>query len=54
MVDDRLHAPLSQMATVLARTKQPAASISFIEFVNGPQGRVVMRQFGFVLPASPF
>ena len=34
----------------LARTKQPAASMSFIEFVNGTQGRLVMRQFGFLLP----
>jgi molybdate transport system substrate-binding protein len=47
LVDARLHRPLDQMATVLARTKQPAASMSFIEFVNGTQGRFVMRQFGF-------
>jgi molybdate transport system substrate-binding protein len=54
VVDDGLHATLSQMATVVARTKQPAASISFIEYVNGPQGRVVMRQFGFVLPGESY
>jgi molybdate transport system substrate-binding protein len=54
LVDDRLHAPLSQMAVVLARTKQPAASISFIEFVNGTQGRGVMRKFGFLLPGESF
>ena len=39
LVDERLHAPLDQMAVVLARTKQPDASMSFIEFVNGTQGR---------------
>ena len=54
LIDERLHAPLSQTATVLARTKQPAASVAFIEFVNGPQGRIVMRQFGFVLPGESF
>ena len=54
LVDARLHAPLNQMAVVLARTKQPAASMSFIEFVNGTQGRLVMRQFGFLLPAEDF
>jgi molybdate transport system substrate-binding protein len=54
LVDDRLHAPLNQMAVVLARTKQPAASLSFIEFVNGRQGRFVMRQFGFLLPGESF
>ena len=50
LVDGRLHAPLDQMAAVLFRTKQPGASMSFIEFVNGTQGRFVMRQFGFLLP----
>ena len=54
LVDARLHAPLNQMAVVLARTKQPAASMSFIEFVNGTQGRLVMRQFGFLLPGESF
>lgn len=54
LVDDRLHAPLNQMAVVLARTKQPAASISFIEFVNSVPARLVMRQFGFVLPGDSF
>jgi molybdate transport system substrate-binding protein len=54
LVDDRLHAPLNQMAVVLARTKQPAASMSFIEFVNGVQGQFVMRQFGFLLPGESF
>jgi molybdate transport system substrate-binding protein len=54
LVDDRLHAPLNQMAVVLARTKQPGASMSFIEFVNSAQGRFVMRQFGFLLPGESF
>jgi molybdate transport system substrate-binding protein len=48
LIDDRLHAPLRQMAVVLARTKQPGVSMSFIAFVTGIQGRFVMRQFGFV------
>lgn len=47
LVDARLHRPLDQMAAVISRTKQPAAAASFIEFVNGTQGRSVMRQFGF-------
>lgn len=54
LVDDTLHAPLNQVATVLARTKQPAASMSFIAFVKGTQGRLVMRQFGFLLPRESF
>lgn len=54
LVDAALHAPLDQMAVVVARTKQPAASLSFIAFVNGTQGRFVMRQFGFLLPDESF
>ena len=54
LVDDRLHAPLNQVAAVLARTKQPRAAASFIEFVNGTQGRAVMRQVGFLLPGESF
>ena len=54
LVEDRLHAPLNQVAAVLARTKQPGAAMSFIEFVNGVQGRTVMRQFGFLLPGESF
>jgi molybdate transport system substrate-binding protein len=54
LIDGGLHAPLDQMAVVLARTKQPSASRSFIEFVNGTHGRPVMRRFGFLLPGESF
>lgn len=54
LVEQRLHAPLNQAAVVLARTQQPAAAMAFIEFVNGIQGRLVMRQFGFLLPGESF
>jgi molybdate transport system substrate-binding protein len=52
LVDERLHAPLDQVAVVLARTKEPRAAAAFIEFVNSADGRVVMRQFGFLLPGE--
>ena len=52
LVDERLHAPLDQVAVVLARTKEPRAAASFIEFVNSADGRAVMRQFGFLLPGE--
>ena len=51
LVDDRLHAPLNQVAVVVARTKHADASKSFLDFVNG-QGRAVMRRFGFQLPGD--
>ena len=49
LIEDTLHTPLLQMAVVLARSRQQRASAAFIAFVNGKQGRTVMRQFGFVL-----
>jgi molybdate transport system substrate-binding protein len=54
LVDDRLHAPLNQVAVVLARTKRADASKSFLDFVNSLEGRAVMRQFGFLLPGENF
>lgn len=54
LVDTKLHAPIDQMAVVLTRTKQPGLALSFLEWVNGPQGRWVMRQFGFLLPGEHF
>ena len=50
LVDAGLHAPLDQVAVVLARTKQPSTAAAFIEFVNGADGRLVMKQFGFLGP----
>jgi molybdate transport system substrate-binding protein len=52
LVDARMHAPLNQVAVVVARTRQAKAAASFIEFVNGTLGRIVMRRFGFVLPGE--
>jgi molybdate transport system substrate-binding protein len=52
LVDEHLHAPLDQVAIVLARTKQADAARQFIEFVNATAGRAVMRQFGFLLPGE--
>ena len=52
LVDEQLHAPLDQVAIVLARTRQPDAARQFIDFVNGSGGRAVMRQFGFLLPGE--
>ena len=52
LVDERFHAPLDQVAVVLARAKEPRTAASFIEFVNSADGRSVMRQFGFLLPGE--
>jgi molybdate transport system substrate-binding protein len=54
LVDDKLHAPLSQMAAIVTRTKEPALARSFLDFVSGEQGRIVMRRLGFLLPGENF
>jgi molybdate transport system substrate-binding protein len=50
LVDGQLHAPLNQVAVVLARSRNAAAAKAFIDFINGDHGRAVMRQFGFLPP----
>ena len=52
LVDAGLHAPLDQVAVVVARTKQPRVAAAFIEFVNSSDGRIVMKHFGFLLPGE--
>jgi molybdate transport system substrate-binding protein len=52
LVDGRLHAPLNQMAAVVARSKQQKLAMSFIGFVNSADARVAMKQFGFLPPGE--
>ena len=54
LVDDTLYAPVNQMAAIVTRTKEPALARSFLDFVNGDQGRSVMRRLGFLLPGEHF
>jgi len=54
LVDESAHAPLDQVAAVIARSKRPESARAFIAFVNGAAGRVTMRQFGFLLPGEVF
>ncbi|MBI4737607.1 MAG: molybdate ABC transporter substrate-binding protein [candidate division NC10 bacterium] len=52
MIDPNLHKPTIQAAAVTARSRQPGLSRAFIRFVNGPQGRPIMKRFGFLLPGE--
>jgi molybdate transport system substrate-binding protein len=53
MIDPSLHRPIIQAAAVTARSRQPDLARAFIRFVNGPQGRPIMKRFGFLLPGGP-
>ena len=52
LIDAKLHEPLNQMAAVSARSQQPNAARAFIAFVNGSQGRPIMKKYGFALPGE--
>jgi len=51
-IDPALHAPLNQAAAVVRRSPRPELGLAFLQFVNGPAGRVVMKRYGFLLPGE--
>jgi molybdate transport system substrate-binding protein len=52
LIDDSLHQPLRQSLAVLRRTGEEQLARDFIAFVNGPQGRPIMKKYGFMLPGE--
>jgi molybdate transport system substrate-binding protein len=51
-IDPALHTPLNQAAAVVRRSPRPEMGLAFLQFVNGPAGRVVMKRHGFLLPGE--
>lgn len=51
-IDASMHAPLDQAAAVVRRSPRPELGLAFIQFVNGPEGRPIMKRFGFMLPGQ--
>jgi molybdate transport system substrate-binding protein len=52
VIDAALHAPLNQSVAVVRRSPRPELALAFIQFVNGPEGRPIMKRFGFLLPGE--
>jgi len=52
LIDGDLHAPLDQAIAVVKGTPQEALARQFIQYVNSPEGRIVMKKYGFVLPGE--
>lgn len=52
LIDGALHAPLNQAVAVVRRSPRPDLAKAFIDFVNGPQGRPIMKRLGFLLPGE--
>jgi len=51
-IDAEMHAPLDQAAAVARRSARPELGLAFIQFVNGPEGRPIMKRYGFMLPGE--
>jgi molybdate transport system substrate-binding protein len=51
-IDPKLHKPLNQVAAVVKRSARPEIGLAFIQFLNGPEGRSIMKRYGFLLPGD--
>jgi len=51
-IDASLHKPLNQAVGVVKRSPHPERALAFIQFVNGPEGRPIMKKYGFLLPGE--
>ncbi len=52
LVPQDLHKPLNQALTVIKGSNREASARQFAAFINSPQGRAVMRKYGFVMPGE--
>jgi molybdate transport system substrate-binding protein len=52
LIDDDLHEPINQALAVINNTPREEAARAFVDFVNSPAGREIMRRYGFLLPGE--
>lgn len=52
LIDAALHAPLNQVAGVVTWSAHPERARAFLQYVNGPEGRPIMKRYGFLLPGE--
>jgi molybdate transport system substrate-binding protein len=52
LIDGALRVPLNQAVAVVRRSPRPDLAQAFIDFVNGPRRRSIMKRFGFLLPGE--
>jgi molybdate transport system substrate-binding protein len=51
-IDPALHQSLNQYAVVVKRSARPELGLAFIHFLIGPEGRPIMKRYGFRLPGE--
>jgi molybdate transport system substrate-binding protein len=52
LVPGNLHKPLNQALAVIKGTRHEGEARRFASYVNSPQGRPIMRKYGFILPGE--
>ena len=52
LISEKLHQPLNQALAVSKNTKYETEARRFASFINSPQGRPIMRKYGFILPGE--
>ena len=52
IIPDSLHAPLYQALAIVKTTRHERLARQFIEYLNGPHGRPIMKKYGFLLPGE--
>jgi len=52
LIPEELHKPLDQALAVIKGSRKEQDARRFAEFINSPQGRTLMRKFGFILPGE--
>lgn len=52
LIDAGLHEPLNQALAVIKGSPNESAARAFAELVNSPQGRPIMKKYGFLLPGE--
>lgn len=52
LVPEELHNPLEQMLAIPKNAPHPEEAKHFAAFINGEQGRPLMRKYGFILPGE--
>jgi molybdate transport system substrate-binding protein len=52
LIPAAMHKPIVQALAVVKGSKHEAEARAFAQFINGPQGRPIMRKYGFILPGE--
>jgi molybdate transport system substrate-binding protein len=52
LIPQELHPPIDQALAVMKETPHATEARAFVAFVNGAEGRPIMRKYGFVLPGE--